>query len=799
HADPVGGDDFNKKLSGRRAIAIYALLTRRTDLWEQLHSAPLGNDDWGKSAIGTMLGELGFSGAGAIQAYQASKGLAGSGQADAATRALLFADYMDSLCGADFVLDPEDDFLARGQDAQGKGDYQGCSDFNLNRIFSQQESQTFDQADNHLLRNIANAPNRRVMALLFQPGIYVNPLRWPCPRASEGVGGCLKRFWSDSSERRRQQSVRREYQQTQDTFACRFYDRITSDSPCERRNSVTEKVFQLQIRDHERNPLPNCAYTLTLQGKQTTGSTDDSGFIEFQTCVDGAGELKVNEQVYKLTFSDSLPNDVRHTQGLLNALGFNAGPLDGRLGRRTEDALKSFQRTHELRVTGKIDPPTSKALRKEQIIQDLDDSGTSSDSSSTTTAPPSSGSPKHKTRVKATPAPAPPAPPVSAPSPTPAPGPTPTPPGPTPTPPPGPAPTPTVIQTNTTSRVDLPPPHDDLSAAIIRRFADMDSDKDGFLGKKEIDVALGKTSFTGVDAAMVATLKKVFGDFEEFSDDEWGPENDGITQADVTAYDRLRIASPDDKKLKKVTDMFGFAKQKITDTAGSLFVGDPNVFQVQQGMIGDCWFLAALVAVGDRNKADIVKLVAPKAGTTDQFDVTLPGAGKTVTVSKPTDGEIAIFATVGSNGFWLATIEKAYGASVNQDAYFFVDTSPTDAADGGGFLGTGIKLMTGHDSTRNTISLTRGSVLRAQLTAAFASKKIATAGIDGGILADYLDDGLPMGHAYTVLSFDSARDVIRLRNPWGHTGPKNSIEVQGAFEMKMSDFFNDFNALNTED
>src|SRR5688500_8009527 len=33
HADPTGNDDYNKQLSGRRATAIYALLTRNTNLW----------------------------------------------------------------------------------------------------------------------------------------------------------------------------------------------------------------------------------------------------------------------------------------------------------------------------------------------------------------------------------------------------------------------------------------------------------------------------------------------------------------------------------------------------------------------------------------------------------------------------------------------------------------------------------------------------------------------------------------------------------------------------------------------
>jgi hypothetical protein len=40
HADPVGSDDYNKGLSGRRAAVIYGMLTRDTGLWEHLYSSP---------------------------------------------------------------------------------------------------------------------------------------------------------------------------------------------------------------------------------------------------------------------------------------------------------------------------------------------------------------------------------------------------------------------------------------------------------------------------------------------------------------------------------------------------------------------------------------------------------------------------------------------------------------------------------------------------------------------------------------------------------------------------------------
>ena len=40
HADPVGEDDANQVLSGRRARAVFALLTRQPKIWENLFVNP---------------------------------------------------------------------------------------------------------------------------------------------------------------------------------------------------------------------------------------------------------------------------------------------------------------------------------------------------------------------------------------------------------------------------------------------------------------------------------------------------------------------------------------------------------------------------------------------------------------------------------------------------------------------------------------------------------------------------------------------------------------------------------------
>lgn len=295
HADPVGNDEYNKFLSGRRAAAIYGLLTRRDDIWEDLFSnkgsftQPVLGDKWAIASIQTMLTALGFgpvpvSGeegpetSDAVRAFQSSQGLFVNGDAGPQTRKKLFLAYMDKLCGAHFKLDKEDDFLARGKDAHGKGDYQGCGEFNPILIFSEQKNKAFEQATDKSARNEANAPNRRVMALLFRPGSRVLFSKWPCPRVKEDVTGCVKRFWSDGQQRRstRLADEDRKFEDKQDTFGCRFYQRMSNNSPCNR----NVRTFRIRLYDPRRRFIAFAPCEVTL-GKRTPFSdkADASGIL----------------------------------------------------------------------------------------------------------------------------------------------------------------------------------------------------------------------------------------------------------------------------------------------------------------------------------------------------------------------------------------------------------------------------------------------------------------------------------------------------------------------------------------
>ncbi len=288
HADPVGDEEYNKTLSGHRARAIHALLVRDVDAWDTLHT----DAEWGDRACQLMLTSLGFNGIrtdGTIddatkqitKRFQTREGLGTSGAFDAPTRHRMHEMYMDVLCadaaGKPYKLDKAQ-FL--GQDsAGGKASYQGCGEFNPVMIFSAHEKEVYDRPKNRAERNNENAPNRRVVALLFRPGTKIDPAKWPCPKASEKTQGCRKRFWSDSTKRLKNGDERREFMKGDGTFGCRFYDRMSTGSPCERGIDDFTSVIAIRIVSvQEESCLSNEPVRIRGHGLDIQAETDDNGY-----------------------------------------------------------------------------------------------------------------------------------------------------------------------------------------------------------------------------------------------------------------------------------------------------------------------------------------------------------------------------------------------------------------------------------------------------------------------------------------------------------------------------------------
>lgn len=293
HADPASNDDFNKALSGRRAQAIFGLLTRNVDLWEELHAQSHGPDDWGLKSIQVMLAAL-PSGRGfpfydgaidgihgprtkdALRRFQQANGLAVDGVAGPATRKVLFRSYMNVICvGPDdqFVMAPEA-FIGEGADGGGKGAMQGCSEFNPVVVFSKRTAQQLEQDKPD--RDARNAPNRRVMVFLFRPDPKVAAADWPCPRVKEGVAGCKSKFWPDGDVRRQPAGEDREYRFARNTMACRFYDHFARLSPCE---GVVRPTFRIRLFDIFGERMTNAVFEVTGPGIAENGTSRNGDVI----------------------------------------------------------------------------------------------------------------------------------------------------------------------------------------------------------------------------------------------------------------------------------------------------------------------------------------------------------------------------------------------------------------------------------------------------------------------------------------------------------------------------------------
>ena len=305
HADPVGSDDVNKTISDRRAIAIYALLTRQPKMWEDLYSTPADGDAWGTRSIQTMLGALMHSGDGpyyagpvdgiygqgtsdAVERFQGENGLAVDGKAGPNTRAKLFPKYMDLVCTPDptptsptpkpFQMQASD-FLGGGADG-GKMAMQGCSRFNPVKLLPNSVMNGSDQD----ARNAQDAPNRRVLLYLFRKGTKITKDDWPCPRVKESASACKAQFWPDGDTRRQNGDQERRYLNTHDTMACRFYDRLARRSPCEGGHVTAPSLRASLFVDFATDPqllVFNGAGSLAQTLKKEQGKLSDGGLLAF--------------------------------------------------------------------------------------------------------------------------------------------------------------------------------------------------------------------------------------------------------------------------------------------------------------------------------------------------------------------------------------------------------------------------------------------------------------------------------------------------------------------------------------
>ncbi len=363
HADPVGEDAYNKTLSGRRAKAVYGVLTGDASVWLELEKTPFGGDNWAAKGVAARMARA-------------------LGRPSGPSAAALTPDYLRLLNPTPVT---KADFLGRGADPGGKADYQGCGEFNPLIILSKQDGTKLTKAQ----RDAANAPDRRVVVFLFSALRTINPDLWPCPRASEGPGQCRKRFFANAATRLAAGAVRREHKEPQpgvsdptvadDTFACRFYQRIAGPSPCEK----ILRMYQLRLFDEVAAPLPFAPYTITSGRRVIPGRADAGAIVTVHdlkvpaTATVKWSRPKASDDAsapdpapgatfdFELDVFVDLPDDDDSDAVALQRLS-NLGYV---LGLKQADDIAAFQRDYASKLPpstldrpGVLDGPTKKAI-----------------------------------------------------------------------------------------------------------------------------------------------------------------------------------------------------------------------------------------------------------------------------------------------------------------------------------------------------------------------------------------------------------------------------------------------------
>lgn len=198
--------------------------------------------------------------------------------------------------------------------------------------------------------------------------------------------------------------------------------------------------------------------------------------------------------------------------------------------------------------------------------------------------------------------------------------------------------------------------------------------------------------------------------------------------------------------------------------------GGPSPDDINQGSLGDCWAVAALIAVAKTDPGRIERLITDNGDGT--YTVHLATGDQVVDADLPTKDGGPAYARLGRGGStWVAIVEKAYAQS-RQDSYHGIH---------GGNEREALKQIFGIESDHGS-----PSDHRAAFQAAIRAGKPATASVDMHDLIPSYDEGSNHALAVVGVSGSGPDAIYTIRNPWNGTG------FSGTFQMSAREFESKF-------
>jgi hypothetical protein len=226
---------------------------------------------------------------------------------------------------------------------------------------------------------------------------------------------------------------------------------------------------------------------------------------------------------------------------------------------------------------------------------------------------------------------------------------------------------------------------------------------------------------------------------------------------------------------------------------GPLFAAHeaPSYLDVNQGSLGDCWFVATLAEVALQDPSAIESMITNNHNGTYGVRFFVDGAADYVTVNNelPTasepwaNGSYLAFAN-GAKGdpLWAELVEKAF-AELNAEPNAVHGDSglASNAYEGiaGGFPENALAEITGQDSFTFTSNHLVADA--ATIGAAFDSGEEVELGTDI-VPKEYRGD-LVNSHVFEVVGYNASTDEFTIHNPWGSASASPMTFTMSAHEL----------------
>ncbi len=232
-------------------------------------------------------------------------------------------------------------------------------------------------------------------------------------------------------------------------------------------------------------------------------------------------------------------------------------------------------------------------------------------------------------------------------------------------------------------------------------------------------------------------------------------------------------------------------------TSGHLFQNGASYSDIDQGQVGDCYFLSALGATALKSPSTIYNMFTDNGDGTFTVRFFNNGVADYVTVDRylPTyDWGNFIYANDSSgmaynnvnNELWVALAEKAY-AQINESGWIGQDNTNTYDGIGYGWSALALRQITGLNSGGNAMT-TQISFPFFTYTIAHVSDMMAAFNAGRMVTVNSKDSGVGPGvvanHSYILTGYNSVTGKYKLYNPWGGTDG----EVELTYAQLADDF-----------